>query len=88
MEPMLLNGLRDKTALVVGGGFGIGRATARLLSDHGARLCVLDADPGRVEQTRRELSAAGICVDICEPGAARAAVYWHTGSGIAFAPVS
>jgi NAD(P)-dependent dehydrogenase (short-subunit alcohol dehydrogenase family) len=71
---VLLSGLRDKAALVVGGGAGIGRATARLLSDHGARLCVLDVDPGRVEEARNELSATGICVDICEPGAACDAV--------------
>jgi NAD(P)-dependent dehydrogenase (short-subunit alcohol dehydrogenase family) len=74
MEPMLLSGLKDKTALVVGGGFGIGRATARLLSDHGARLAVLDVDAERVHSARRELGAHGICADICEPDAARDAV--------------
>ena len=74
MEPSLLSGLKDKSALVVGGGFGMGRATARLLSAHGARVCVLDADAERVEATSRELSATGICADICEPGAARDAV--------------
>jgi NAD(P)-dependent dehydrogenase (short-subunit alcohol dehydrogenase family) len=74
MEPMLLNGLKDRSALVVGGGFGMGRATARLLSVHGARVCVLDADADRVEATSRELSATGITADICEPGAARDAV--------------
>ena len=74
MEPLLLGGLKDKSALVVGGGFGMGRATARLLSVNGARVCVLDADAERVEATSRELSATGICADICEPGAARDAV--------------
>lgn len=48
MEPLLLSGLKDKSALVVGGGFGMGRATARLLSANGARVCVLDADAERV----------------------------------------
>jgi NAD(P)-dependent dehydrogenase (short-subunit alcohol dehydrogenase family) len=71
MEPLLLSGLKDKTALVVGGGFGIGRATARLLSDHGARLAVLDVDGDRVSATSDELRAHGICADICVPGAAR-----------------
>jgi NAD(P)-dependent dehydrogenase (short-subunit alcohol dehydrogenase family) len=74
MEPLRLSGLKDKSALVVGGGFGMGRATARLLSAHGARVCVLDADPERVEATSRELSATGITADIREPGAARDAV--------------
>jgi 3-oxoacyl-[acyl-carrier protein] reductase len=74
MEPLLLSGLKDKTALVVGGGFGIGRATARLLSDHGARLAVLDVDGDRVSATSDELRAHGICADICVPGAAREAV--------------
>jgi NAD(P)-dependent dehydrogenase (short-subunit alcohol dehydrogenase family) len=74
MEPPLLSGLRDKAALVVGGGFGIGRATARLLSAHGARLCVLDVDSARVEETCSELSATGISADITEPGVARVAV--------------
>lgn len=74
MEPLLLGGLKDKSALVVGGGFGMGRATARLLCAHGARVCVLDADAERVEATSRELSATAICTDICEPGAARDAV--------------
>jgi NAD(P)-dependent dehydrogenase (short-subunit alcohol dehydrogenase family) len=74
MEPLLLSGLKDKSALVVGGGFGMGRATARLLAANGARVCVLDADPTRVDATCRELSATGITADICAPGAARDAV--------------
>jgi 3-oxoacyl-[acyl-carrier protein] reductase len=74
MEPLLISGLKDKSALVVGGGFGMGRATARLLAANGARVCVLDADPQRVEATRRELSVTGIATDICAPGAARDAV--------------
>jgi NAD(P)-dependent dehydrogenase (short-subunit alcohol dehydrogenase family) len=74
VEPIIFNGLKDKSALVVGGGFGMGRATARLLCAQGARVCVLDADAERVDATSRELSATGICADICEPGAARDAV--------------
>jgi NAD(P)-dependent dehydrogenase (short-subunit alcohol dehydrogenase family) len=74
MEPLHISGLKDRSALVVGGGFGMGRATARLLAANGARVCVLDADPERVEATRRELSATGIAADICAPGAARDAV--------------
>ena len=36
--------LGGKKALVVGGGLGIGRATARLLSGAGASVAVLDMD--------------------------------------------
>jgi NAD(P)-dependent dehydrogenase (short-subunit alcohol dehydrogenase family) len=74
MQPLIVSGLKDKSALVVGGGFGMGRATARLLSANGARVCVLDADADRVEATKRELSASGMTADICKPGAARDAV--------------
>jgi NAD(P)-dependent dehydrogenase (short-subunit alcohol dehydrogenase family) len=74
IEPTPLSGLKDKSALVIGGGFGIGRATARLLAGHGARLALVDLDPIRVGATSRELSAFGVCIDIREPGAARRAV--------------
>ena len=38
--------LSGLVAIITGGGSGIGRATARLLDDQGARVAVLDVNPG------------------------------------------
>ena len=40
--------LEGRTAIVTGGGAGIGRATVDLFVDHGARVIVAEADPERV----------------------------------------
>ena len=67
-------GLRGKAALVVGGGFGIGRTAARMLAAAGARIALVDLDPERVKATADELSAVGTAVNVRQPGAARSAV--------------
>jgi NAD(P)-dependent dehydrogenase (short-subunit alcohol dehydrogenase family) len=67
-------GLQGKAALVVGGGFGIGRSAARMLAAQGSRLALMDLDAERVKAASRELSAFGLRADVREPGAARAAV--------------
>jgi 3-oxoacyl-[acyl-carrier protein] reductase len=69
-----LPGLYGKSALVVGGGLGIGRSAARMLAAQGVRLALVDLDPDRVEAISRELSAVGLPVDVREAGAARFAV--------------
>jgi NAD(P)-dependent dehydrogenase (short-subunit alcohol dehydrogenase family) len=69
-----LPGLKDKAALVVGGGLGIGRSVARLLVAQGVRLALVDLDKDRLQSTSDELDAIGICNDVEEPGAARLAV--------------
>jgi NAD(P)-dependent dehydrogenase (short-subunit alcohol dehydrogenase family) len=56
--------LEGKRAVVVGAGFGIGRAVARQLSAHGARLAVVDIDQERVGAIADELSAARISADV------------------------
>jgi NAD(P)-dependent dehydrogenase (short-subunit alcohol dehydrogenase family) len=69
-----LAALRGKRALVVGAGFGIGRAIARLLADLGVQLAVVDREPARVQALVEELGAIGIEQDVLEPGAAEVVI--------------
>ena len=54
--------LTGKTAVVTGSTKGIGKAIARALARHGARVVVSSRDAGRVEATRRELAEEGLSV--------------------------
>jgi 3-oxoacyl-[acyl-carrier protein] reductase len=63
-------GLRDRACIVTGSTAGIGRETARLLAEEGARVVVCGRDPDSVERARDELGAAlGVPGDLAEPGA-------------------
>jgi len=48
-----------KVAIVVGGGSGIGRATARLMAAEGARVLVADIDESGAGAVVGEIAAAG-----------------------------
>jgi NAD(P)-dependent dehydrogenase (short-subunit alcohol dehydrogenase family) len=61
-----LDGLK---ALVTGGASGIGLATARLLSERGAEVAVLDLDPGRLSPP-----LLGFTADVRDDRSVRAAV--------------
>jgi len=52
-------GLRGKTAIVTGGGWGIGRATARAFAEEGVRVIVTDLDEGRGTGVADEIVGAG-----------------------------
>ena len=63
--------LDDKVAIVTGSARGIGRATAELLSEHGAKVIINDLDADLAEQAASEIAGdttvyAG---DLTRPGA-------------------
>lgn len=59
MQNTLL-GLEDKTAIVWGGGAGMGEATAKRLGQAGCRVAVVDLTASEAERVVSELSTAGI----------------------------
>ncbi len=65
-------GLRGRVCVVTGSTGGIGRDTARLLCDEGARVVITGRDAGRVEAARDELGAAlGVVADLAKAEAAQ-----------------
>jgi len=57
--------LAGKTAIVTGGGNGIGRATALAMAEAGARVAILDLQPEAVARVEAEIRAAGgACVGV------------------------
>ena len=55
----LSRSIAGKVAVVTGAGSGMGRATAALFADEGAKLAVLDMDQAALELVEREIAAAG-----------------------------
>lgn len=58
-----LFGMEGRHVLVVGGGQGMGEATARLLAQLGCNLTLLDLEPDRTERLCRELRMQGIAAN-------------------------
>lgn len=54
--------LRDRAVLITGGAGGIGSAVAHRLGRDGARLTLVDSDPGRLDTVGAELVDAGVDV--------------------------
>ena len=52
-------GLNGKTALVLGGGGGLGRAISKALAQEGAKVAVADIEPKAIAETVAALSAIG-----------------------------
>jgi 3-oxoacyl-[acyl-carrier protein] reductase len=66
-----------KTAIVTGAATGIGRATARLLAERGARVVAAGLQPERLRETVGAITAGGgeavaADADVSDPGAIRA----------------
>jgi 3-oxoacyl-[acyl-carrier protein] reductase len=51
-------GLQGKTALVLGGGGGLGRAIAKSLAAEGAKVAVADIDLAAAERAAQEIQSA------------------------------
>jgi 3-oxoacyl-[acyl-carrier protein] reductase len=68
--------LEDRVAIVTGSARGIGRATAELLSEHGARVVINDLDGDAAEQTASEIAGETVvhAGDLTKPGAPDALV--------------
>jgi 3-oxoacyl-[acyl-carrier protein] reductase len=68
--------LDDKVAIVTGSARGIGRATAELLSEHGAKVLINDLDADVAQQTASEIAGETVVFagDLTRPGAGDALV--------------
>ncbi|MGH3083695.1 MAG: SDR family NAD(P)-dependent oxidoreductase [Gaiellaceae bacterium] len=63
-------GLRERVCVVTGSTGGIGRETARLLAEEGARVVIAGRSAERVERTREEVGAAlGVVCDLADSAA-------------------
>lgn len=65
--------IQDKVFLITGGGSGLGEATARLLTEHGAKVLIVDLDEAKGSAVADELGGQFIQTDITsEEGVKRA----------------
>lgn len=59
--------IQDKVALIVGGGQGLGEATARYLAELGANIIVLDKSKAHATSVAKAVKGLGIVCDITQP---------------------
>jgi NAD(P)-dependent dehydrogenase (short-subunit alcohol dehydrogenase family) len=63
-----------QTALVTGGGSGLGEATARALASAGSRVAVLDRDAGAAARVAAEIGGLALACDVADAASGEAAV--------------
>lgn len=63
-----MENLEGCRALVTGGASGIGLATARRLTDEGARVAVADLDEAAAKEAASELGGVAVAVDVSDAG--------------------
>ena len=66
--------LEGQTAIVTGGGSGIGRATCRRMREEGARVAVLDVNHESAQLVAKEVDGTAHQVDVTDAEALRSAV--------------
>lgn len=59
--------LKDSVVLITGGTLGIGKATAKLLIEQGAKVAITGRNKGRLEAAANELRAFGVVADVSSP---------------------
>ena len=74
-----LFGMKGRRVLIIGGGQGMGEATARLLGSLGADLALLDIEIERAERVKAEVEQAGVTAytvqgDVTDEGSLVAAI--------------
>src|SRR5207253_2640668 len=67
--------LEGQRAFITGGGSGIGRATARMMTAEGARVAVADIDADAAEQVAKEIGGEAFHVDVTDAEALEGAVH-------------
>ena len=65
---------KGHSALVTGGGSGLGAATAKKLTAAGARVAVLDVNMAAAEAVAREIGGIAIACDVTDADATKAAI--------------
>ena len=66
--------IKDTTALVTGGGSGLGAATARALAAEGARVCILDVNREAGQAVAREIGGHFAQCDVADAASPEAAL--------------